>query len=44
MAGIKIYTDGALGSRGAWLKAPYSDKPETRGLQFLTGRVSYWTN
>jgi predicted amidohydrolase YtcJ len=35
MAGIKIYTDGALGSRGAWLKAPYSDKPGTRGLQFL---------
>jgi predicted amidohydrolase YtcJ len=34
MAGVKLYADGALGSRGAWLKAPYSDKPETRGLQF----------
>jgi len=32
--GIKLLADGALGSRGAWLKAPYSDKPETRGLQF----------
>jgi predicted amidohydrolase YtcJ len=35
MGGIKLYADGALGSRGAWLKAPYSDKPDTRGLQFL---------
>ena len=34
--GIKLYADGALGSRGAWLKAPYADKPDTRGLQFLT--------
>ena len=33
-AGIKLFADGALGSRGAWLKAPYSDKPDTRGLQF----------
>lgn len=32
--GIKFFADGALGSRGAWLKAPYSDKPDTRGLQF----------
>jgi len=34
MVGIKFYADGALGSRGAWLKQPYTDKPETRGLQF----------
>ncbi|HEX6740683.1 MAG TPA: amidohydrolase [Sphingomicrobium sp.] len=34
MVGIKYYADGALGSRGAWLKQPYADKPETRGLQF----------
>jgi predicted amidohydrolase YtcJ len=33
-AGIKLFADGALGSRGAWLKQPYSDKPDTRGLQF----------
>lgn len=32
MAGVKLYLDGALGSRGAWLKAPYADAPETRGL------------
>ncbi|MBA3666531.1 MAG: amidohydrolase family protein [Sphingomonas sp.] len=36
MAGIKLYADGALGSRGAWLKAPYADKPDTNGLRFLT--------
>jgi len=35
MVGVKLYADGALGSRGAWLKAPYADKPDTRGLQFL---------
>ncbi|MBA2635947.1 MAG: amidohydrolase [Sphingomonas sp.] len=35
MVGVKLYDDGALGSRGAWLKRPYADKPDTRGLQFL---------
>ena len=34
--GVKLYADGALGSRGAWLKAPYSDAPHTRGLSLLT--------
>ena len=34
MVGVKLYADGALGSRGAFLKQPYSDKPDTRGLQF----------
>lgn len=32
--GVKLFADGALGSRGAWLKKPYADKPDTRGLQF----------
>jgi len=36
LGGVKLYADGALGSRGAWLKAPYHDMPDTRGLQFLT--------
>ncbi|UYY58352.1 amidohydrolase [Sphingomonas sp. S2-65] len=36
MGGIKIYSDGALGSRGAWLKAPYSDAPGEKGLGFLS--------
>lgn len=30
---IKIYADGALGSRGAFLLEPYSDDPGNRGLQ-----------
>jgi len=34
--GVKLYADGALGSRGAYLKQPYSDAPNTRGLRFLT--------
>lgn len=29
---VKIYADGALGSRGAKLLEPYSDAPETDGL------------
>lgn len=32
--GVKLFADGALGSRGAWLKQSYADKPDTRGLQF----------
>ncbi len=32
MNGIKLYLDGALGSRGAWLKQPYSDDPHNTGL------------
>jgi predicted amidohydrolase YtcJ len=27
LQGVKLYLDGALGSRGAWLKAPYADAP-----------------
>ena len=34
MVGIKLFADGALGSRGAWLKAPYKDAPGQRGLAF----------
>lgn len=29
--GVALTLDGALGSRGAWLKAPYADAPETKG-------------
>ena len=29
---IKLYMDGALGSRGAALEEPYSDDPDNRGL------------
>ncbi len=33
--GVKLFLDGALGSRGAWLKAPYADAPDTSGLPLL---------
>lgn len=36
LAGVKLYLDGALGSRGAWLKQPYADKPDIDGLALLT--------
>ncbi|MBI5768561.1 MAG: amidohydrolase [Verrucomicrobia bacterium] len=32
MRGIKLYVDGALGSRGAALLAPYADAPASTGL------------
>jgi hypothetical protein len=34
--GIKLYADGALGSRGAALLEPYSDDPGNRGLTLMT--------
>lgn len=33
---VKLYSDGALGSRGAALKEDYSDEPGNRGLLFDT--------
>ena len=36
MVGVKLYSDGALGSRGAWLKQPYKDAPGEKGLAFLS--------
>ncbi len=32
LGGVKLLIDGALGSRGAWLKAPYADAPGQSGL------------
>ncbi|MEO1617568.1 MAG: amidohydrolase [Planctomycetota bacterium] len=34
--GIKKMADGALGSHGAWLLAPYEDRPASRGLAIAT--------
>ena len=34
LAAVKLYADGALGSRGAALISPYSDMPSTKGLLF----------
>ena len=35
VGGIKRSIDGALGSHGAWLLAPYSDHPDSSGLNTL---------
>lgn len=32
---VKLYMDGALGSRGAQLIRPYADRPDTSGLSLL---------
>lgn len=36
LVGAKLYADGALGSRGAWLFQPYADAPRETGLPLLT--------
>ncbi len=33
---VKLYSDGALGSRGAAMIEPYSDDPDNRGLLFAS--------
>ncbi|MGA0560073.1 amidohydrolase [Larkinella sp. VNQ87] len=33
---FKLYADGALGSRGACLRKPYNDRPETGGFLLLS--------
>src|SRR3546814_13214070 len=40
MRGVKLYIDGALGSRGAALLADYSDEPGNRGL-LVTDPATY---
>jgi len=39
LVGVKLYADGALGSRGAWLKLPYSDAPKQNGAGFMSDDV-----
>jgi predicted amidohydrolase YtcJ len=39
MVGMKLFADGALGSRGAWLKQPYSDAPGQSGAGFMSDDV-----
>ena len=36
VGGIKRTIDGALGSRGAWMLAPYADSPQSTGLATAT--------
>ena len=45
IVGVKLYADGALGSRGAALLRPYADRADTDGLllsepEVLAGRVA----
>ena len=37
LGGVKLYLDGALGSRGAWLLDDYADAPGERGLPLKSG-------
>jgi predicted amidohydrolase YtcJ len=39
MVGVKLYLDGALGSRGAWLKADYRDAAGQHGLPLMSDTV-----
>lgn len=40
---VKLYADGALGSRGAALTEPYADDPPNKGLLFNTdARLANW--
>lgn len=36
VVGIKLFADGALGSRGAALLEPYTDEPTTNGIMLLS--------
>ncbi len=36
--GLKIFADGALGTHTAYLSKPYSDKPDTRGVELLSSK------
>ncbi len=35
VGGIKVSIDGALGARGAWLLEPYTDSPDSTGLNLV---------
>jgi predicted amidohydrolase YtcJ len=37
---VKMYADGALGSRGAALFEPYADRPDTTGLMQIDGAAA----
>jgi len=39
IAGFKLYSDGSLGARTAYLREPYSDEPGTRGILLADRRV-----
>lgn len=35
MGPVKLFADGTLGGRTAWMRQPYRDKPDTRGFPVL---------
>ncbi|GHV91780.1 amidohydrolase [Spirochaetia bacterium] len=37
MGPLKLFEDGTLGGRTAWMRQPYHDKPETRGFPVMDG-------
>ncbi|MBX9795781.1 amidohydrolase family protein [Sphingomonas sp.] len=39
LVGVKLYADGALGSRGAWLKGAYADAAGQQGAGFMADDV-----
>ena len=44
VSAIKVYADGALGSRGAALLAPYADDPDNSGLELAgSADLERWT-
>jgi len=36
IAGVKVFADGALGSRSAWMLAPYEGDPDNLGIPTIT--------
>lgn len=36
MGPLKLFSDGSLGARTAWMRQPYADDPTTRGIPTLT--------
>jgi predicted amidohydrolase YtcJ len=39
---VKLFADGALGSRGAWLSHPYGDDPSTTGIERMSrGEIKF---
>jgi predicted amidohydrolase YtcJ len=38
ITGVKLYMDGSLGARTAWLREPYSDDPGNTGRRLLDAR------
>ncbi|MDR0290975.1 MAG: amidohydrolase [Treponema sp.] len=39
MGAVKLFGDGTLGAQTAWMRHPYRDKPETRGVPVLDGQT-----